>query len=176
MKPFAALAAFFCVFSALVSGVQAQNEAFRPQFHFTPERNWMNDPNGLVFYEGEWHLFYQHNPYGDKWGHMSWGHAVSRDLIHWEHLPLALAEEDGIMIFSGSAVVDWKNTSGFGRNGKPPLVAIYTGHREGTQDQRIAFSNDRDAHGRKCLAPFSICTWQISVIRGCSGTMRLPAG
>ena len=143
MKPFAALAAFFCIFSALVSGVQAQNEAFRPQFHFTPERNWMNDPNGLVFYEGEWHLFYQHNPYGDKWGHMSWGHAVSRDLIHWEHLPLALAEEDSIMIFSGSAVVDWKNTSGFGRNGKPPLVAIYTGHREGTQDQRIAFSNDR---------------------------------
>ena len=153
MKPFTALAAFFCIFSALVSGVQAQNEAFRPQFHFTPERNWMNDPNGLVFYEGEWHLFYQHNPYGDKWGHMSWGHAVSRDLIHWEHLPLALAEEDSIMIFSGSAVVDWKNTSGFGRNGKPPLVAIYTGHREGTQDQRIAFSNDRGRTWTKVPGP-----------------------
>src|SRR5688572_5982531 len=95
-------------------------EPFRPQFHFTPERNWMNDPNGMVFYDGEWHLFYQYNPHGDRWGHMSWGHAVSRDLVRWEHLPLALAEEDGIMIFSGSAVVDWKNTSGFGTAGKPP--------------------------------------------------------
>lgn len=118
-------------------------EPFRPQFHFTPERNWMNDPNGMVFFEGEYHLFYQFNPHGDKWGHMSWGHAVSRDLVKWDHLPLALAEEDGIMIFSGSAVVDWKNTSGFGKNGKPPLVAIYTGHREKRQDQRVAFSNDR---------------------------------
>jgi fructan beta-fructosidase len=118
-------------------------EPFRPQFHFTPERNWMNDPNGMVFYDGEWHLFYQYNPQGDRWGHMSWGHAVSRDLVRWEHLPLALPEADGIMIFSGSAVVDWKNTSELGAGDKPPLVAIYTGHREGRQDQRIAFSNDR---------------------------------
>jgi Beta-fructosidases (levanase/invertase) len=153
MKPFVLFLAFFGSFSAPQSGVQAQAERFRPQFHFTPERNWMNDPNGLVFYEGEWHLFYQHNPYGDKWGHMSWGHAVSRDLVHWEHLPLALAEDDGIMIFSGSAVVDWKNTSGFGRNGKPPLVAIYTGHREGRQDQRIAFSNDRGRTWTKVPGP-----------------------
>jgi len=118
-------------------------EPFRPGFHFTPDRHWMNDPNGMVFFEGEWHLFYQYNPFGDTWGHMSWGHAVSRDLVHWEQLPLALAEEDGVMIFSGSAVVDWQNTSGFGRDGKPPLVALYTGHREGHQDQRIAYSNDR---------------------------------
>ncbi|HEV7282057.1 MAG TPA: glycoside hydrolase family 32 protein [Pirellulaceae bacterium] len=119
------------------------DEPYRPQFHFTPPRNWMNDPNGMVYYDGEYHLFYQYNPEGDRWGHMSWGHAVSPDLVHWEHLPLALAEEDGVMIFSGSAVVDWKNTSGFGVDGKPPLVAIYTGHQAGRQDQRIAYSVDR---------------------------------
>jgi fructan beta-fructosidase len=128
---------------ALPPALRGQPEPFRPRFHFTPERNWMNDPNGMVFFEGEWHLFYQYNPFGNTWGHMSWGHAVSRDLVRWEELPLALAEEDGVMIFSGSAVVDWQNTSGFGRDGKPPLVALYTGHREGHQDQRIAYSNDR---------------------------------
>ena len=121
------------------------DEPFRPLFHFSPAKDWMNDPNGLVFYDGEYHLFYQHNPFGDKWGHMSWGHAVSRDLVHWEHLPLALAEENGVMIFSGSAVVDWKNTSGFGQNGQPPMVAIYTGHytSKPLQNQNIAYSNDR---------------------------------
>lgn len=120
-------------------------EQWRPQFHFTPPDTWMNDPNGMVFYDGEYHLFYQNNPFGNRWGHMSWGHAVSRDLIHWEHLPLALAEEDGVMIFSGSAVVDWKNTSGFGQHGRPPLVAIYTGHHttRPLQNQQIAYSNDR---------------------------------
>ncbi len=121
-------------------------EPFRPQYHFTPEKNWMNDPNGLVFYEGEYHLFYQYNPFGDKWGHMSWAHAVSPDMVHWKHLPLALAEEDGVMIFSGSAVVDWPNSSGFGKDGQPPLVAIYTGCRadaDGTQFECIAYSNDK---------------------------------
>lgn len=120
-------------------------EPWRPQFHFTPERNWMNDPNGMVVYDGEYHLFYQYNPFGDRWGHMSWGHAVSRDLVRWEHLPLALAEENGVMIFSGSAVVDWRNTSGFGTATQPPLVAIYTGHHTSRplQDQQIAYSTDR---------------------------------
>jgi fructan beta-fructosidase len=142
--PFILLTAIAIFVSACAARAEELGrEPFRPQFHFTPEKNWMNDPNGMLFYEGEWHLFYQYNPFGNKWGHMSWGHAVSRDLMSWEHLPLALAEEDGIMIFSGSAVVDWKNTSGFGKDGKPPLVAIYTGHREGRQDERIAFSNDR---------------------------------
>ena len=117
---------------AFLSGVDSikypgyYQEVFRPQFHFTPEKNWMNDPNGLVYYEGEYHLFYQHNPFGINWGHMSWGHAISTDLVQWEHLPIAISEENGIMIFSGSTVVDWGNTSGFGHNGKPPLVAIYT--------------------------------------------------
>ena len=120
-------------------------EPWRPQFHFTPASQWMNDPNGMVYYEGEYHLFYQFNPFGDRWGHMSWGHAVSRDLVRWEHLPVALIEENDVMIFSGSAVVDWKNTSGFGLNGRPPLVAIYTGHftKKPLQNQQIAFSNDR---------------------------------
>jgi fructan beta-fructosidase len=128
-----------------------RREAFRPQFHFTPERNWMNDPNGLVYFEGEYHLFYQYNPFANKWGHMSWGHAVSRDLLHWVELPVALPEEGETMIYSGSAVVDWENTSGFGRDGQPPLVAIYTGHsydpeqHTWREDQRLAFSMD---HGR----------------------------
>ena len=135
---------------ATLGCVVAQNnvyyqERYRPQFHFSPEENWMNDPNGMVYYGGEFHLFYQYNPFGDKWGHMSWGHATSSDLVNWQHLPLALAEENNIMIFSGSAVVDWNNSSGFGKDGKPPMIAIYTGHHTNKplQDQRIAFSNDR---------------------------------
>ena len=109
----------------------------------------MNDPNGMVYYDGEYHLFYQYNPFGDKWGHMSWGHAVSSDLVYWKHLPLALSEQGEIMIFSGSAVIDFTNTSGFGRDDQPPMVAIYTGHREErrqakvVEDQRLAYSNDR---------------------------------
>jgi fructan beta-fructosidase len=119
-------------------------EMYRPQFHFTPEINWMNDPNGLVYLDGEYHLFYQHNPHGNEWGHMSWGHAVSRDLLHWTHLPIALHEEYGTMIFSGSAVADERNSSGFGVDGGvPPLVAIYTGHGHGKQTQDLAFSRDR---------------------------------
>jgi len=115
----------------------------RPGYHFTPPQNFMNDPNGLVFYDGEYHLFYQHNPFGDVWGHMSWGHAVSRDLIHWDHLPVALHEEDGVMIFSGSAVVDLQNSSGFGNVNHPPLVAIYTGQSGVEQHQNLAYSLDR---------------------------------
>lgn len=124
---------------------QAPTPHWRPLFHFTPPVNWINDPNGMVYFEGEYHLFYQYNPFGDKWGHMSWGHAVSPDLVRWEHLPVALWEEDGVMAFSGSAVVDWDNTSGFGVGGKPPLVAIYTGHytSKPLQNQWIAHSNDR---------------------------------
>lgn len=118
------------------------DEPLRPQIHFTPASNFMNDPNGLVYFDGEYHLFYQHNPFGTRWGHMSWGHAVSRDLLHWEHLPVALREEDGIMIFSGSAVVDWRDTSGL-CGGTPCLVAIYTGHTKDRQTQNIAFSTDR---------------------------------
>ena len=94
----------------------------RPAYHFAPARNWMNDPNGLVYYDGEYHLFFQYNPQGDQWGHMSWGHAVSRDLMAWQELPVAIPETD-IMAFSGSAVIDWNNTSSLGKDGRPPMIA-----------------------------------------------------
>ncbi len=126
-------------------------EPHRPKFHFTPASHWMNDPNGMVFYEGEYHLFYQYYPDSTVWGPMHWGHAVSRDLVHWEHLPIALYPDSLGLIFSGSAVVDWNNSSGFGKDGKPPLVAIFTQHlmegekagRNDFQYQSIAYSNDR---------------------------------
>ena len=123
------------------------NEKYRPQFHFTPESNWMNDPNGLVYFNGEYHLFYQYHPDSTTWGPMHWGHAVSKDLLHWEHLPVALAPDQNGMIFSGSAVVDWEDTTGF-FNGEPGLVAIFTHSEEDgeanltTQSQSLAYSKD----------------------------------
>ena len=120
-------------------------ETYRPQLRYTPAENWMNDPNGMVYYDGEYHLFYQYNPFGNTWGHMSWGHAISKDMIHWEEQDVAMYEEDGVMRFSGSAVVDHNNSSGFGQDGEPPLVAIYTAHISdlGLQTQFIAWSKDR---------------------------------
>ena len=118
-------------------------EQYRPQFHFSPSTNWCNDPNGLVYNNGLYHLFYQFNPFGNIWGHMTWAHATSKDLIHWKHLPVAIPEENGIMIFSGTCVTDKNNSSGFGKNGKAPMVAVYTGHVENiNQSQHIAYSLD----------------------------------
>lgn len=125
-------------------------EQYRPQYHFSPDSAWMNDPNGMVYYDGEYHLFYQYYPNSTVWDTMHWGHAVSRDLVNWEHLPIALYPDSLGYIFSGSAVVDWNNTSGLGVNGKPPMIAIFTYHdmaaeRAGTstyQTQGIAYSND----------------------------------
>jgi fructan beta-fructosidase len=125
------------------------DQPYRPQYHFSPREHWTNDPNGLVYFEGEYHLFFQYNPFGDEWGHMSWGHAVSPDLLHWKQLPVAIPEQNGIMIFTGSTVIDTRNTSGFCKAGKPCLVAIYTGHtppsgsRPALQTQNLAYSNDR---------------------------------
>lgn len=117
------------------------HEALRPQFHFSSRRGWNNDPNGLVFYQGEYHLFYQHNPYGWDWGNMHWGHAVSSDLVHWQELPIAIyPHQFGDWVFSGSAVMDQANTSGFKTGRDAPLVAAYTSTGRG---ECIAFSNDR---------------------------------
>lgn len=120
---------------------------YRSVYHFSPQFNWMNDPNGLVYFEGEYHLFFQHHPGGMTMGDMHWGHAVSSDLINWEELPIALAPDELGMIFSGSAVVDWNNTTGFFRD-KPGLVAIFTHHLDmpggqpPVQRQSLAYSKD----------------------------------
>ncbi len=111
----------------------------RPQYHFTPSSNWMNDPNGLVYYKGEYHLFYQYHPASDLWGPMHWGHAVSEDLVNWKHLPIALYPDQHGTIFSGSAVLDRNNTSGFG---KDALVCIFTHDKDNIQSQSLAYSMD----------------------------------
>ena len=115
-----------------------REKQYRPIYHFSPEWGWMNDPNGMVYKDGEWHLFYQYNPYGSFWGNMHWGHAVSKDLVNWEHLGIALAPDDLGAIFSGSAVVDTDNTAGFGRGA---IVAMYTSDGS-NQTQSIAYSLD----------------------------------
>lgn len=116
-------------------------EPLRPQFHFSPRRGWNNDPNGLVFADGEYHLFYQNNPYGWNWGNMHWAHAVSEDLLHWKELPIALyPKQYGDWVFSGSAVVDGSNTSGWKQGTASLLVAAYTSTGRG---ECIVFSNDR---------------------------------
>lgn len=128
---------------------------WRPALHYTPQRNWMNDPNGLVYANGLYHLFYQFNPAGNDWGNMSWGHAASTDLVHWREQPVAMRTNAAEEIFSGSVVADTRNTSGLGAPGQTPLVALYTsvykagsGHAPGTQAQSLAYSLDHGATWR----------------------------
>mgnify|MGYP000049654006 CR=1 FL=1 len=133
-----------------ISMTDYYSEPYRSQFHFSPEEKWMNDPNGMVFHNGVYHLFYQYYPEDIVWGPMHWGHATSKDLVHWTHKPIALFPDEHGFIFSGSAVVDFANTSGFGTIDNPPLVAIFTYHfmegeqagRKDYQTQGIAYSLD----------------------------------
>jgi fructan beta-fructosidase len=126
-------------------------ETHRPQFHFSPEKGWMNDPNGLVYYDGIYHLFYQHYPDSNVWGPMHWGHATSHDLVHWQQQPIALYPDSLGYIFSGSAVIDDNNTAGFQKGKEKTLVAIFTYHdmvkekagRTDRESQGIAYSNDK---------------------------------
>jgi sucrose-6-phosphate hydrolase SacC (GH32 family) len=140
---------------------QSYQEQYRPQFHYTPAKNWINDPNGLVYHNDQYHMFYQYNPTGDIWGNISWGHAVSPDLMHWEERPIALNTFDAPsgpgteLYYSGSAVTDTSLSSGWGSPSNPPLVAVYTSHyaqdltlangtqvRSGQESQSIAYSLD----------------------------------
>ncbi|MCM4155463.1 glycoside hydrolase family 32 protein [Gramella sp. AN32] len=133
-----------------ISDLSEKNDNYRPNFHFTPKKNWMNDPNGMFYLNGTYHLFFQHYPEEPKWGPMHWGHATSKDLIRWEEKSIALYPDEKGYIFSGSAVVDKNNTSGLGKNGIIPIIAMFTYHdivgerngEEEYQSQAIAFSLD----------------------------------
>src|SRR5882757_1126998 len=127
----------------------SETEQWRPVYHFTPLKNWTNDPNGLLYFNGVYHMYNQQNPFENKWGHMSWGHSTSTDLLHWEHLPIAIREridKDTTWIFSGCAVWDKDNTSGFCKKGGC-LVAIYTADQPNLkkESQFISYSNDGGA-------------------------------
>ncbi|MDA2805519.1 glycoside hydrolase family 32 protein [Nocardiopsis suaedae] len=144
----AALAAAACTVPMISPPALAAEHPHRPRVHYTPAENWMNDPNGLVYHDGEYHLYYQHNPEGNAWGNMSWGHAVSPDLVHWEERPLAIPYTEEEHIFSGGVVVDHDNSSGLGTDGEAPMVAVYTSaytersEHAGIQAQSLAYSND----------------------------------
>ena len=136
---------------------KSYTEAHRPQFHFSPPANWMNDPNGMVYYKGEYHLFYQYYPDSTVWGPMHWGHAISKHLTHWKNLPVALYPDSNGDIFSGSVVVDHDNTAGFQQGIEKTLVAVFTYHnmamekagKNDYQTQGIAYSTDKGRTWKK---------------------------
>ncbi|MBI1932952.1 MAG: glycoside hydrolase family 32 protein [Ignavibacteriales bacterium] len=148
---------FFYIITCFAQTDNSSNyysEKYRLQFHFTPKSKWMNDPNGLVYFNGKYHLFYQYYPYDIVWGPMHWGHAESADLLHWQHLPIALYPDSLGNIFSGSAVIDKNNTAGFGKNA---MIAIFTYHNDSiwargfknTESQGIAYSLDEGISWKK---------------------------
>ncbi len=127
----------------IVGESQLYAEKYRPQYHFTPRRGWINDPNGLIHYKGQYHMYFQHNPYEREWENMHWGHATSTDLLRWQEQPLALHPDTLGTMFSGSAVIDYDNTAGFnGKNGEPALVVFYTADHPKYQRQCMAYSLD----------------------------------
>lgn len=136
--------------STVSTEIDNEEALYRPNYHFTPKKGWMNDPNGMFFYNGYYHLYYQHYPDDNKWGPMHWGHATSTDMVTWKEQPIALYPDDLGYIFSGSAVVDIDNTSGFGKDGKIPIVAMFTYHdmkkekaeKIDVESQAIAYSLD----------------------------------
>ena len=144
-------------FASTLAQQKPYTEKHRPQFHFSPPANWMNDPNGMVYYKGEYHLFYQYYPDSTVWGPMHWGHAISKDLTHWENLPVALYPDSIGDIFSGSVVVDHNNTAGLQDGSEKTLVAIFTQHnmamekagKNNFQTQGIAYSNDKGRSWKK---------------------------
>jgi fructan beta-fructosidase len=150
MKKCLTLVLSLLIFSSVAFAQGNYADQYRPQIHFSPKAHWMNDPNGMVFYKGIYHLFFQYYPNATVWGPMHWGHAESSDMIHWKERPIALYPDSLGYIFSGSAVVDFNNTSGFGKNGNVPLVAIFTNHdpkgeKAGTsnfQNESLAYSLD----------------------------------
>lgn len=117
-----------------------RDQHYRPLYHFSPPANWLNDPNGLVYYQGEYHLFYQYHPGSAVWGPMHWGHAVSQDLVNWQHLAVALYPDENGTIYSGCVVIDWHNRAGFGQQA---MIAIFTHHTDGYECQSLAYSQDR---------------------------------
>ncbi|KAH8810699.1 endoinulinase [Xylogone sp. PMI_703] len=125
----------------------AASNDYRPTYHFCPQQNWMNEPNGLIKIGSEWHLFFQHNPTGNFWGDLSWGHSTSTDLLHWQYLPVAIPAENNIQSFTGTSWYDIDNISGLGTATNPPYLAFYTGYfpSSGVQDQRLAYSSDQGA-------------------------------
>ncbi len=127
------LVALVAAIALLAPAADRYDERFRPQFHFSPDRNWTNDPCGLIYVSGTYHFFFQFNPLGDVWGHMSWGHATSRDLVHWEQQPVAIPEGDGVMIFTGSSVLD----------GKADLIHVDRTYPSGERQARQADSEPR---------------------------------
>jgi len=139
---------FILTISMEAAAQDVYHEQYRPQVHFSPKEKWVNDPNGMVFYKGVYHLFFQYYPDSTIWGPMHWGHAVSTDLMHWQQKPIALYPDSLGYIFSGSAVMDYNNTSGFAKNGEVPMIAIFTSHnpkaanRNETENESIAYSLD----------------------------------
>ena len=125
-------------------GLTKTAKDYRPLVHITPPSNWCNDPNGMVYVNGEYHFFYQYYPYAPNWGPMHWGHCVSRDLLHWKELPTGIYPDELGVIFSGSCVFDKENFSGFGTKENPPMVAVFTSHlmKDGLEQQSIAYSVD----------------------------------